>query len=136
METILVNVCWCDKNFAASLGENVPGAVVVTAGSYDDLLVKIPETLRFHIEGMLEDGDEVPQWLMDGEYTFEYRLDTAALLQKNMKYVTLSSIARVTGMNVRLLDHYANGVKRPRQGQRLRIVDGLHKIGKELVSIV
>ena len=37
MEKIVVDVSWCDKNFGASLSENVPGAVVVTAKSYDEL---------------------------------------------------------------------------------------------------
>ena len=27
MEKIIVNVSWCDKNYGAALGENVPGAV-------------------------------------------------------------------------------------------------------------
>ena len=38
MEKIRVNVQWCDKNFGASLGDNVPGAVVLTAKTYQELL--------------------------------------------------------------------------------------------------
>lgn len=71
MERIIVNVSWCDKNFGASLSENVPGAVVITAKSYDELIDEIRETLKFHVEGMIADGDDVPQWLRDGEYEFE-----------------------------------------------------------------
>ena len=67
MEKIIVNVSWCDKNFCASLSENVPGAVVVTAKSYDELADEIRETLNFHVEGMIADGDDVPQWLRDGD---------------------------------------------------------------------
>ena len=37
MEKITVNVSWCNKNFAASLGDNVPGAVVFTADSFEEL---------------------------------------------------------------------------------------------------
>ena len=81
MEKIEVNVSWCDKNFGASLGENVPGAVVITAKSYDELLDAVRETLKFHVEGMVADGDDVPQWLRDGDYEFEFHLDAAALLQ-------------------------------------------------------
>lgn len=36
MERIIVNVFWCDKNFGAELGENVPGAIVITAKTYDN----------------------------------------------------------------------------------------------------
>ena len=72
METIVVNVSWCEHNFGASLGENVPGAVVVTAKTYDELVKEVQETLKFHVEGMMADGDDVPQWLQDGDYVFEF----------------------------------------------------------------
>ena len=71
MEQIRVNIEWYDHNFGASLGDNVPGAVVLTAKTYDELMKEIPETLRFHVEGMVADGDDVPQWLRDGDYTFD-----------------------------------------------------------------
>ena len=35
MEKIIVNVAWCDKNFGGTLSDNVPGAVVFTARTYD-----------------------------------------------------------------------------------------------------
>ena len=135
MERIVVNVSWCDKNFGASLSENVPGAVVVTAKSYDELIDEIRETLIFHVEGMIADGDDVPQWLRDGDYEFEYHLDAAALLQMCAPYASIAAISRVSGINQHLLSHYANGLKRPRPEQRRLIVEGLHKIGRELISV-
>ena len=129
MEKIRVDVQWCDKNFGASLGENVPGAVVVTAKTYEQLLNDVPESLRFHVEGMLADGDDVPQWLRNGDYELEYNLvDTATMLH--------AAISRVTGINQHQLSHYANGLKQPRPQQRQRIVDGIHKIGRELLAVV
>lgn len=137
METIRVDVQWCDKNFGASLSENVPGAVVLTAKTYEELLREVPETLRFHVEGMIEDGDDVPQWLVDGEYEFQYNLlDVATVLRAYEPYVSLAAISRATGINQHLLSHYANGLKHPRPQQRQRIVDGIHKIGNELLAIV
>ena len=137
METIRVDVQWCDKNFGASLSENVPGAVVLTAKTYEELLREVPETLRFHVEGMIEDGDDVPQWLVDGEYEFQYNLlDVATVLRAYEPYVSLAAISRATGINQHLLSHYANGLKRPRPRQRQRIVDGMHKIGRELLAVV
>ena len=68
MEKIIVNVSWCDKNYGAALSDNVPGAVVVTAKSYDELIEEVKATLQFHVEGMIADGDDVPQWLRDGDY--------------------------------------------------------------------
>ena len=137
MEKIRVDVQWCDKNFGASLGENVPGAVVVTAKTYEQLLNDVPESLRFHVEGMRADGDDVPQWLRNGDYELEYNLvDTATMLHAFEPLLSLAAISRVTGINQHQLSHYANGLKQPRPQQRQRIVDGIHKIGRELLAVV
>ena len=135
MEKIEVNVSWCDKNFGASLSENVPGAVVITAKSYDELVDEVRETLKFHIEGMLADGDDVPQWLLDGDYELEYHLDAAALLQMCSPYASIAAISRASGINQHQLSHYANGIKKPRPEQRKRIIEGIHKIGRELIAV-
>lgn len=72
MEIIKVTVAKCGTNYAASLSDNVPGAVVLTADTYEELQQKAPEVLKFHVEGMIADGDNVPDWLRNGEYKFEY----------------------------------------------------------------
>lgn len=137
MEKIKVNVQWCDKNFGASLSANVPGSVVLTAKSYEELLREVPETLRFHVEGMVDDGDDVPQWLRDGDYEFEYNLaDVATVLRAYEPYVSLAALSRASGINQHLLSHYANGIKQPRPMQRQRIIDGIHKIGRTLMAVV
>lgn len=137
MEKIRVDVQWCEKNFGASFGENVPGAVVFTAESFEALQKAAKETLDFHIEGMLEDGDEVPQWLVDGDYEFEYNyLDVATLLRACGDYASLAAISKASGINQNQLSHYANGLKTPRPKQRKRIVDGIHHIGARLMAIL
>lgn len=136
MQKVRVEVEWCDKNFAATLGGNVPGSVLVTAKTYTNLQKEVKEALEFHIQGMLEDGDTVPQWLKDGDYEFKWCfLDTASLLQSLEGMTTIAAISRVTGINERLLSHYANGIKRPSAKQRQKIVDGIHFIGKTLIKI-
>jgi len=65
----------------------------------------------------------------------EYHLDTAALLQKCSPYASIAAISRASGINQHQLSHYANGIKKPRPEQRRRIVDGIHKIGEELISV-
>ena len=66
---------------------------------------------------------------------FEYHLDAAALLQMCSPYASIAAISRVSGINQHQLSHYANGIKKPRPEQRRRIVEGLHRIGRELISI-
>ena len=137
MEKIIVNVSWCNKNFAASLGDNVPGAVVFTADTFEELQREAKESLEFHVQGMIEVGDDVPQWLVDGDYEFEYvYLDTAALLRSSERFASLAAISRATGINQRQLSHYATGAKIPRPKQRKRNVEGLHNIGRQLMAFV
>ena len=72
MEKIVVTVCWSGKNYSASLSDNVPGAVVFTADTYEEILKKAPETLDLHVGGMIADGDKIPHWLRTGNYQFEF----------------------------------------------------------------
>lgn len=135
-EIIKVFVGWTEKNFSASLSDNVPGAVVIAAKDVAELKREVIETLRFHVEGMLVDGDEVPQWLADGDYELEYEyISAAALIHACEPYATIAALSRVTGINQRQLSHYANGLRNPRPEQRKRIVEGLHSIGRELLSV-
>ena len=109
---------------------------MVTAKTYSKLQKEVKEALEFHIEGMVEDGDEVPQWLVDGEYEFKWCItDTASLLQSLEGMTTIAAISRATGINERLLSHYANGIKRPSAKQRQKILDGIHHIGKSLMNM-
>jgi hypothetical protein len=136
MQKIKVEVEWCEKNFSATLGGNVPGTVLVTAKTFSKLKKEVKDALEFHVEGILADGDDVPEWLANGEYQFKYcMLDTASLLQSLEGMTTIAAISRATGINERLLSHYANGIKRPSAKQRQKIVDGIHYIGKELMKI-
>ena len=135
-EIVKVYVEWADKNFCASIGDNVPGAVVLTAKNIIELKHEALSTIRFHVEGMIADGDQVPEWLAKGNYVLEYvYVSTAALIHACEPYLSIAALSRATGINQRQLSHYANGVRNPRPKQRERIIDGYHKIGKELLSV-
>ena len=74
MEKVFVDVAWCDRNYGGSLGSNVPGAVVFTAPSFEALQKEAKESLEFHIEGLVENGEDVPEQLKNGDYEFEYNI--------------------------------------------------------------
>ena len=74
MEKIIVDVAGCDRNYGGSLGSNVPGAVVLTAPTFEVLQKEAKESLEFHIEGLMENGEDVPEWLKNGDYEFEYNI--------------------------------------------------------------
>lgn len=74
MEKIIVDVAWCDRNYGGSLGSNVPGAVVLTAPTLEALQKEAKESLEFHVEGLMENGEDVPEWLKNGDYEFKYNI--------------------------------------------------------------
>lgn len=74
MEKIIVDVAWCDRNYGGSFGSNVPGAVVLTAPTLEALQKEAKESLEFHVEGLMENGEDVPEWLKNGDYEFEYNI--------------------------------------------------------------
>lgn len=74
MEKIIVDVAWCDRNYGGSFGSNVPGAVVLTAPTLEALQKEAKESLEFHVEGLMENGEDVPEWLKNGDYKFEYNI--------------------------------------------------------------
>ena len=133
MEKVIVKVAWCDKNFGGSIGDNVPGAVVFTARTFLELQEEARKSLEFHVDGMIEDGEKVPEWLEKGDYEFVYVYeDVVALLHAYAPYISLAAISRASGINQGQLSHYASGIKKPRPEQRRRLVEGLHKIGADL----
>jgi predicted RNase H-like HicB family nuclease len=135
MEKIRVDIDWCDKNFGASIVDYAGNSIVVTAKTYDELLQEIKAAIRDHIDGLISDGDKVPEWFKNGAYSLDYKLTTAALLRTCEPYASIAAISRVTGINQQLLSHYANGIKKPRAAQRKRIVDGIHQIGEKLITV-
>jgi predicted RNase H-like HicB family nuclease len=136
MENIKVYIDWMDKNFGATVSDIVPGAVVATDKTFEGIKDAIASALSFHIEGMIKDGDDVPSWLANGEYTLDFVLSISALLHKIEKYTSLAAVSRASGINEQLLSHYATGLKKPREKQRERIILGIHKIGEEFINIV
>ena len=54
---------------------------------------------------------------------------------KPLHYASIAAISKVSGINQHQLSHYANGIKNPRTAQRRRIVEGLHRIGRELIAV-
>lgn len=74
MEKVIVDVAWCDRNYGGSFGSNVPGAVVFTAPTFEVLQKEAKESLEFHIEDLVENGEDVLEWLKNGDYEFEYNI--------------------------------------------------------------
>lgn len=130
-----IEISWSEKNYCCGWGYEGIGAILCTNKTIDGLKKDFEESLRFHVEAMVEDGENVPTWLASGDYEIEYTLSSAALLREAEKFTTMAAISRITGINQKLLSHYANAIKIPRPAQRQRIVDGLHKIGQQFLAV-
>jgi len=135
METIKVEVSWSGKNYGGGWGHPDVGAIINTGKTLDEFKRGFESALEFHIEGMLADGDTVPQWLMKKDYVIEYDLKASALLRQAEQFTTMAALSRVTGINQRLLSNYASEVKRPRPAQLQRIVDGIREIGQRCLAL-
>jgi len=73
--------------------------------------------------------------ILQGEYTIEYQYDTQSFLNYYNKIFTNVALERITGINQKLLHHYASGLKKPRVMQRKKIETALHRLGNELLSV-
>lgn len=132
---IKVPVEWTGDNFCCGISSEEYGTIAVTHKTLNGLKKSFEEALSLHIEGCLADGDVLPDYLVKGNYTLDYELDTAALLRDAENFTTLTVISRLSGINVKQLSHYVNGLKKARRQQRDRIVNGLHEIGRQVLAL-
>lgn len=132
MQTITVNIDW-ENNFGA-YSEEVSGCVA-THKTLDGVKQAYIEALKFHLEGLLRDDDEIPA-VMKGKYRLDFVLNVRALLHYFEGVLTRSALSRVTGINERQLGHYITGHRKPRPEQQKKIVEGIRRIGEEINSVV
>ena len=132
MKTIKVNIDW-ENNYGA-YSEEVSGCVA-THKTLEGVKQSYIEALEFHLEGLHKDGDEVAG-VLQGKYKLDFVLNVRALLHYFEGVLTRSALSRVTGINERQLGHYITGHRKARPDQRKKIVEGLHRIGKEINSVV
>lgn len=80
------------------------------------------------------DENQIPTVLKE-EYNIVYRFDTESLLNYYKGVLSNPAFEKLTGINQKLIHHYATGLKKPRPSQRKKIENGLHKLGRELLAI-
>lgn len=90
--------------------------------------------LDFYIEILNKNGKHIPA-ILQGEYELEFEYDIEALLKHIEGIVTKTALAKASGINPAQLTHYSSGLKKPRKEQREKIINALHKLGRELLSV-
>ena len=131
----IVQVEFTEKNFCCGLyDESIGGAVLSTGKTLEELKRGFEESLKFHIEGNVERGDDIPEDVAKGDYELVYVLDVPALLRDAERFITLSALSQVCGINKKQLSHYATGEKKARPDKREKIIAGLHEIGRQALA--
>ena len=137
MERIRVDISWHENHYSAIFGENVPDAVPFTAESFLELQEEAKKSIASYIKRKDYDGENVQEWIRDGQYEFKYKfLDARSLLTAYKQHLSLAAISRVSGINQNLLSLYANGKKKASSHQVERIADAINRIGEELMAVV
>ena len=90
--------------------------------------------LDFYIVALNKCNQPIPE-ILQGEYELLFEFDIEALLKYIDGTVTKKALAKAAGINPVQLSHYSSGLKKPRKQQKEKIVAGLHKIGRELLSV-
>lgn len=134
MEKVVCKISYSGKNYCAGNKFDVPGCLIVTDKTLEGVKAAFADSLRFHLDGMLQDGDDVPAYLLAEDYEIVYELETSAILHNLENYTSLAALSRVTGINQRQLGHYASGRSHPRPAQKQKIIEGLHKIGRACLA--
>jgi predicted RNase H-like HicB family nuclease len=129
---VIVRIGKTEKNYAAIV-EGLEG-FVCTADSLEELKKEVSEGIDFHIAGLKEDGDRVPE-IFTKVYRLIYKWSIESLLLYYKGVLTLSALERITGINQTQLGHYAAGRSVPRKKQVEKIERSLHHLGNELSSI-
>jgi predicted RNase H-like HicB family nuclease len=130
MEKVKVQIVW-NKNYGAAL-ESLPGCVAVDH-SLSGVKDGIRSAIELHLQSMREDGDTIPS-IFKEEYVLVFELDSRALLHHYEGIITRSGLSNLTGINEKQLGHYAQGVRNPRPAQREKIIQGFHRMAKELLE--
>ena len=132
MKEVIVKVGKLENNYAA----NIVGldGFVCTADSYEELKVEVAQGLEFHLEGLREDGDPIPEVFIN-EFEFVFKWDIESLLFYYNGILSFSAIEKLSGINQTQLGHYAAGRSKPRKKQIEKVEEALHKLGEELMAV-
>ncbi|OIP49419.1 MAG: hypothetical protein AUK33_10465 [Flavobacteriaceae bacterium CG2_30_34_30] len=110
----------------------LPGCVTF-GNSLDEIKENIREAITLQLEGMIEDGEEVPFNLRE-DFNIELKLDVAQVFNLYQS-INSTGFAKRIGMNQSLLSQYVNGIKKPSEKQARRILEGVVNFGRELSHI-
>ena len=117
------------KNLYSSYAENIEG---IYGGG--DTVAEAKKSIIDAIQLYKKYNARVPA-ILKGEYELIFKFDAQSLLSYYKGVFTNAALERITGINQKQFQHYATGLKKPRQTQAKKIETALHKLGGELIAV-
>ena len=119
------------KDFYGACSENCEG--IYAAG---ESIEAVKADTYEAIEGIKRNLPE-ERWpkQIKGEFEIEWKLDVPSFLEYYSSFMSLAGMERATGINQKQLSNYLNHRAVPRRKQADRIISGIHRFAKELLSI-
>ncbi|MDO8993084.1 type II toxin-antitoxin system HicB family antitoxin [Daejeonella sp.] len=97
----------------------------------------VGETVQLAKESVIESVDIQKELgnIPNVDYNFTFNFDVESLLNYYKGIFTNSALEKITGINQKQLQHYASGLKKPREAQIYKIEIGLHRLAEELLAV-
>jgi predicted RNase H-like HicB family nuclease len=119
------------KDFFDAYSENCDG-IYAAGESVDAVKADTLEAIRLIKKNLPEE-----RWpkQIKGDYEIEWKFDVPSFLEYYSNFISLAGMERMTGINQKQLSNYLNHRSVPRAKQADRILSGIHRFARELLSI-
>lgn len=131
------------KKVKAIISKSDTGFVIMMDGfdwamSYGDTLEEARKDFEHFADEYIavskEAGKEIPPELNNGDLEFEYVYDLSGFF-KQFPFISATQLAKRLGINEGLMRRYKSGCAPVGEQQKKKILEGVHSIGRELLSV-
>ena len=130
MEKIVMVISASKDSFGA-YSENCEG-IFAAGDTLEEAKADTYEAIRLIKKNLPE--ERWPEQIK-GEFEIEWKFDVPSFLEYYSGFMSLAGMEKLTGVNQKQLSNYLNRRAVPRRKQADRIVTGIHKFARELLSI-
>ncbi len=119
------------KDFFDAYSDNCDG-IYAAGESVDAVKADTLEAIRLIKKNLPE--ERWPKQIR-GDFEIEWKFDVPSFLEYYSNFISLAGMERMTGINQKQLSNYLNHRSVPRAKQADRILSGIHRFARELLSI-
>ena len=130
MEKIIM-IVGASKDMLNAYSNNCEG-IYAGGDTIEEVKADTYEAIRLIKKNLPED-----RWpsQIKGEFEIEWKFDVPSFLEYYSNFISLAGIEKMTGVHQKQLSNYLNHRAVPRQKQADRIISGIHRFARELLSI-